>query len=500
MIVRNEEENLETCLAHVAGLFQEIVVVDTGSNDSTREVAARLGAKVFDFPWNDDFSRARNESIRRATGDWIFWLDADDRIDAENARRLGAVFSQLHAVDLGRLPLAIIDCVSYCALSRATICQSHARLFPNNGKLVWEGRIHERLISPAGGLPHLIATDVTIHHLGYEDAKRTAQKQFRDQRILEQDLVLNPDDPMTQFYLGRMRVSQRRPADALRLLQKFIAASHTQPLSNAPHACAMAVKCLDQLQRPAEAIEFSTQSLARFPDDTTILFQHGCLLHATRREREAEACFRRLIAMPRPRMALGGSMLGQQAEEARIMLGHICFAQKRYPEAAAEYRIAAEARPHAADAWYFMGLVCVAAGDRAGLAACLGRIDACSDGKCEGPALRAQAAMTDGQYVEAKRWINKAIEVIPGNSLLHEVLAEILLRQGGDMDECIEAHTRALFLSPGNARLARQLKKLKADQAARLLPAEPAVPVSAPGNLVAAFSGFDSARHIVFTM
>jgi glycosyltransferase involved in cell wall biosynthesis len=87
MIVKNEEADLPLCL-DCADLVNEIVIVDTGSIDRTREIAARYGARVRDFPWVDDFAAARNESIRHASGHWIFWLDADDRIDELNRARL----------------------------------------------------------------------------------------------------------------------------------------------------------------------------------------------------------------------------------------------------------------------------------------------------------------------------------------------------------------------------------------------------------------------------
>ncbi len=80
MIVKDEETNLAECLAPIASLFHEIIVVDTGSTDGTRECARRAGAKVVDFPWSDSFAAARNESLRHAGGDWIFWLDADEQL------------------------------------------------------------------------------------------------------------------------------------------------------------------------------------------------------------------------------------------------------------------------------------------------------------------------------------------------------------------------------------------------------------------------------------
>ena len=88
MIVRDEQENLPTCLESVRGLFDEIVVLDTGSKDRTIEIARSAGARVFDFVWVDDFAAARNAALARATGDFAFWLDADDLIAATRAQKL----------------------------------------------------------------------------------------------------------------------------------------------------------------------------------------------------------------------------------------------------------------------------------------------------------------------------------------------------------------------------------------------------------------------------
>ena len=76
-IVKNEAATLSQCLASMLDIVDEIVVVDTGSSDHSKDIALRHGARVFDLPWPDSFAAARNESIRHATGQWLLWLDAD---------------------------------------------------------------------------------------------------------------------------------------------------------------------------------------------------------------------------------------------------------------------------------------------------------------------------------------------------------------------------------------------------------------------------------------
>src|SRR3989344_6100650 len=81
MITKSEERFLEQCLNSVKDIVDEIIIVDTGSTDKTKEIALSFGAKVHNFKWIDNFSAARNESIKHATKDWIFVLDADEKLD-----------------------------------------------------------------------------------------------------------------------------------------------------------------------------------------------------------------------------------------------------------------------------------------------------------------------------------------------------------------------------------------------------------------------------------
>ena len=95
LMVRNEEEKLAACLQSAGDLVDETIVVDTGSTDGTRELAAKLGARVFEFPWCDDFAAARNECIRHAAGEYILWMDADEVVDSSNREKLRALFKAL---------------------------------------------------------------------------------------------------------------------------------------------------------------------------------------------------------------------------------------------------------------------------------------------------------------------------------------------------------------------------------------------------------------------
>ena len=88
MIVRNNARTIGPALDSIRKFLPDMVVVDTGSTDETPQIAERLGARVFRFPWCDSFSAARNESLRHARGRWVFWMDSDDTVDDTNGRGL----------------------------------------------------------------------------------------------------------------------------------------------------------------------------------------------------------------------------------------------------------------------------------------------------------------------------------------------------------------------------------------------------------------------------
>ncbi len=88
MIVKNEEKVLERCLKSLRGIWDELIIVDTGSSDRTKEIAARYTDKVYDFAWIDDFAAARNYAFTKASCDYVYSADADEYLDEANQERL----------------------------------------------------------------------------------------------------------------------------------------------------------------------------------------------------------------------------------------------------------------------------------------------------------------------------------------------------------------------------------------------------------------------------
>jgi glycosyltransferase involved in cell wall biosynthesis len=157
MIVRDEEAVLGRCLDSVAPYVDEIVIVDTGSTDRTKEIAREYGAAVYDFEWIDDFAAARNFAFSKATRDYILWLDADDLLLPEDGERLGVLKRTLDpAYNTVTMPyvLATDDA------GRPTFSLRRNRLVKRACGFRWIGAVHEYL-EVSGPVFH---SDVRVTH------------------------------------------------------------------------------------------------------------------------------------------------------------------------------------------------------------------------------------------------------------------------------------------------------------------------------------------------
>jgi GT2 family glycosyltransferase/Tfp pilus assembly protein PilF len=341
MIVKNEEANLPACLQSIADLVNEVIVVDTGSTDRTREIAQQLGARVFEFAWVDSFAAARNETLRHATGQWIFWMDADDRLDEANRQKLRRLFASLGEDNTAYAMKCV--CLPDPETQTATVVD-HIRLFRNHPDIRWQYRVHEQIlpaIRKLGG--RACATDIVIHHVGYQDPALRQKKQQRDFRLLQLDHAEQPDEPFTLFNLGWSYEEMGRPAEALPLLRRSLERSHPGD-SIVRKLFTLIMECHRQMGQRAEALAVCQEGRRYYPNDAQLLFQEAALRRDSGDLTGAEACLLQLIGTEEePHFASVAE--GLRTFRARHLLGVIYQEQSRLAEAEAQWRAALQENP-----------------------------------------------------------------------------------------------------------------------------------------------------------
>ena len=161
--MRDEEKFLGGCLASLRGVMDEIVVVDTGSTDRTKEIAHAHGVEVFDFLWCDDFSAARNFALDRAHGEWILYIDADERIRRYDRSALERELSDE----------SLVACTVRFHQKTGYTAYPEYRLFRHDDRLRFEGVMHETMLPSVMRVAEeeerrIGSSLLTIDHLGYD--------------------------------------------------------------------------------------------------------------------------------------------------------------------------------------------------------------------------------------------------------------------------------------------------------------------------------------------
>ncbi|MEK6984119.1 MAG: glycosyltransferase [Nanoarchaeota archaeon] len=206
MIARNEELFIEQCLSSVKGVVDEIIVVDTGSSDKTKEIAKRFQAKVIDFRWIDDFSAARNESLKHASKDWILVLDADEVIAKEDLIKLRELLADEECIGYYFLIRTYVDdstAAGWVSSNEDTYKESKCasgwfstrliRLFRNNSAIMFKGVLHETIDPSIHKMGTTKDSPIPIHHFGRINANRSVYKQHLYQKLSELKTIQQND-------------------------------------------------------------------------------------------------------------------------------------------------------------------------------------------------------------------------------------------------------------------------------------------------------------------
>ena len=203
-MVRNEEKTLLRSLKSVGKAADEIIVVDTGSTDRTKEIALDFQAKVYDFPWQDDFSAPRNFALSKATGDWIVFLDADEYFSAATAHNLRPVVKKYHKTGWrGCLLIHLydIDTDNNNEILADTLV---ARIFTHDASYRYQGIIHEELLvdgHPVDNLTVVDAEELSLLHTGYSSGL-TERKARRNLNLLLKELAITDNPQRLYMYLA----------------------------------------------------------------------------------------------------------------------------------------------------------------------------------------------------------------------------------------------------------------------------------------------------------
>lgn len=211
MIVKNEEDVLERCLQSVSGVFDEIIIMDTGSLDNTKEIAKYYTDQVFDFQWIDNFSAARNASFDKATMEYIMWSDADDILLEEDRLALLELKKNL---DSSVHMVMMKYNVSFDAQGNPTMSYYRERLMKRSYGYRWQSPIHE-VITPSG---NIIYSPIAVTH-----RKLHPSDPDRNLRIF-QKMIANKEtlDPRQQFYYARELYYHARYEEAIQEFKTFL--------------------------------------------------------------------------------------------------------------------------------------------------------------------------------------------------------------------------------------------------------------------------------------
>jgi len=365
MIVKNEAHQLAGALENFRNFADEIVVVDTGSSDDTREIALRYTDRVFDFPWCDDFSAARNHSFAQAGGDYVLWMDADDRVEPEMVERI----VQLKTVLDGRNAFYFV--LEDLEASGPSCSFFQLRCVPRRDDVRFFGRIHEQM-NIDGLFP--LTVDIVIRHHGYLHKGVHHGKLERNLALLEKERQDGRDDTFIHYYLSLTSESLGRFEDAIEHMQRALASAQTQTRqSPGPYSRQMNMNAMMDVHfhlarfyrranRDRAALRHVTMAQALAGEDARSLFNLGLLFQECREPRKAIHCFERSMEA-KPVMSLFPSAPLPSREK---LLAHIAFSHLRLKEhdaAMARLRQAEGIVSKPSEVWELLAFIALNAGE-----------------------------------------------------------------------------------------------------------------------------------------
>ena len=293
MIVKNEEKNLARCLNSTKDCVDEIIIVDTGSEDKTVAIAEQFGAKIYHYQWQEDFAAARNYSLDQATGDWILYLDADEELEANCTERLQALTQR---EDVEAYIFQIINLTD----GNDPLKHVNIRMFRNKPNYRFEGKLHEQIITAitprATGNP-VLNCGINILHYGYLASEFLAKnKAQRNHKINAKLVAEDPNNPFYLYSLGGSCVNLNDLEGAIANYSKALQRVNLRAMY-APSIFVSLISCLLKMGKLREAVTYIEQCKTHYPDYVDIHFIEGELFFQLGNLKRAKGRFVRCLEL-----------------------------------------------------------------------------------------------------------------------------------------------------------------------------------------------------------
>lgn len=302
IIAKDEAAHVADLAMSLRGVVDEVVLLDTGSTDETVELARAAGFRVFHRSWSDDFAEARNAAISHARGQWVLWIDADERLvteDRDAIRRLVAILAKSDGGEQADGFWIGVDCHNTDDLDPDAVDRhQQTRLF-RRSRFHFEGRIHERIRLNAGDRAPLFLRApeaIRITHLGYTPAIVKAKNKFERNRLLVEAALSEParehDDPLRlaelRYEQARLRLAE--PGGVDRLVEAVAALPRATDTHQ--HGTALATRALVDAGRFDEALRLLDETARTAQFLSTFAVIEATALARAGRDGDATACVR----------------------------------------------------------------------------------------------------------------------------------------------------------------------------------------------------------------
>ncbi|MGE7545357.1 glycosyltransferase family 2 protein [Sporosarcina newyorkensis] len=297
MIVKDEEERIETCLKSASSIADEVIIVDTGSTDQTIKLCQQFeNVKILHYDWDQHFANARNFGIDHARGEWILWLDADEELDVPSWETVKEQLAQQEEATVIQLPVFNYVGERLPIQPEQVFIYYQPRLFRNSKGYQFLKRIHETLKLPTDA--NITYLPSKIHHYGYiTEIEKKKKKETRNIELLQIDIDKMAEDPWVAYHLASEYYRRQEYTQAFQyinlsiyyFLQKLI--KPPSILYRLKYAILIETKSLDGAWPSIE------KAIDLYPDYVDLHFFKGYILFEKERYKEALEAFGRCLEL-----------------------------------------------------------------------------------------------------------------------------------------------------------------------------------------------------------